>query len=402
MAGNVKKTAKEADKTTENKVVTRYDRKKQKRIEEQKKEVRRKVIVKSVCGIVAALIVVAIAVNLFMSYNRINNEFIKIGDDKVSEREFDFYYGISKQTQMSQTLYGTLTYLDYYSSYLGYDTSVSDKKQEYMSSSDYTWYDYFANNTVNTIKEIKGLLKAADENGFDYKNADSDYNDFVDNIKSSADEAGTSVSDYYKQLFGSHASQDNIQSYVKDYLKATAYQEELQDTLAASESDIKAYYEENKYDYDLVDYREFIIKADSTDENDLKAAKTKADSFEAAITDENSFADLCRKYATEDEASTYESYESSLQSKVTSARMEDITKEWLMDDTRKAADKTVIEDADNGQYYILYFINRSYNGESDSTIASTLLNENYTEFIQKYTDALTVTDKSNRIKMLTK
>ena len=33
MAGNVKKTAKEADKTTENKVVTRYDRKKQKRID---------------------------------------------------------------------------------------------------------------------------------------------------------------------------------------------------------------------------------------------------------------------------------------------------------------------------------------------------------------------------------
>ena len=53
-----------------------------------------------------------------------------------------------------------MTYGDYYTSYMGYKTSQSDKSQEY--STDYTWYDFFANSAVSTIKETKALLKDAD------------------------------------------------------------------------------------------------------------------------------------------------------------------------------------------------------------------------------------------------
>ena len=85
-----------------------------------------------------------------------------------------------------------MTYGDYYSSYMGYKTSQSDKSQEY--STDYTWYDFFANTAVSTIKETKALLEDADANGFTYDNADADYDEFIGKIKDAANEADTSYS----------------------------------------------------------------------------------------------------------------------------------------------------------------------------------------------------------------
>ena len=177
------------------KIVTKYDRKMQKRKEEERKAARNKKIAIGTFSALAALIVIIVAVNIWSNYDKVHNEYISVDDDKISGIEFDFYYAMTKQNTLSQTLYGSMTYADYFKSYMSYDTDKDDSKQKYAST-DNTWYDYFANMTVNTIKEDKALLKAADAAGFSYDNADSDYEDFKNQINDAASQLGESAADY--------------------------------------------------------------------------------------------------------------------------------------------------------------------------------------------------------------
>ena len=142
------------------KVVTKYDRKMQKRKEEARKEAKRRFITKWVCIAVLAGVILGSGTAIGLKLNSIYNDYIEVDNDKISQIEFDFYYGIAKTNSLNTTLYGSMTYGDYYTSYMGYKTSQSDKSQEY--STDYTWYDFFANSAVSTIKETKALLKDAD------------------------------------------------------------------------------------------------------------------------------------------------------------------------------------------------------------------------------------------------
>ncbi|MDO5403423.1 MAG: hypothetical protein Q4F11_08280, partial [Eubacteriales bacterium] len=120
----------------EQKVVTKYDRKIQKRKEEAIKEAKRKKLTIGVSAVIALCAVVGCIIWAVTSYNAIYKEYIKVNDEAVSGIEFDFYYGASKNQNLSQTLYGTMTYADYYASYLGYDSSKPDKSQKYSSSTD--------------------------------------------------------------------------------------------------------------------------------------------------------------------------------------------------------------------------------------------------------------------------
>ena len=175
------------------KVVTKYDRKMQKRKEEERKEAKRRFITKWVSIAVLAVIILGCGTAAGLKLNSIYNDYIEVNDDKISQIEFDFYYGIAKTNNLNTAIYGTMTYGDYYTSYMGYKTSQSDKSQEY--STDYTWYDYFANSAVSTIKETKALLEDADANGFEYDNEAADYDEFIGKLKDAAGEADMSYSD---------------------------------------------------------------------------------------------------------------------------------------------------------------------------------------------------------------
>jgi len=174
-----------------------------------------------------------------------------------------------------------------------------------------------------------------------------------------------------------------------EYLKADAYRTELTDSLKATDDEVKQYYEEHKDTYDQVDYREFTIKAVDTTDGEMQAAKAKADEFAAGAVSEQAFNDLCKRYA-DDGDTKYDDINGSLFSKVVSSNMDTGTSDWLLSDDRKAGDVTVIENSSSGCYYVLYFINKSYDGSSDETIASNVLNNKYSEYISNITDSMQV------------
>lgn len=374
------------------KVVTKYDRKMQKRREEERKEARRKFITKWVAIAVLAGIILGCGVAGGMKLNSIYRDYIEVDGDKLSEIEFDFYYGITKTNNLNTTLYGTMTYGDYYTSYMGYKTSQSDKSQDY--STGYTWYEYFANTTVDSIKEIKALLKDADDKEFEYDNADADYDEFISKLKDAASEADMSYSDYIKQLFGKRATEKKISSYLKDYLKSTAYQEHLTDELKATDEEIDEYYQANKDSYDQFDYRKFVVKAESSDASAMEAAKATADEFAASVVSEESFIELCRDYSAADD-DTYEQDDASLVSSTKKSSIEAACTDWITSTDRSEGDVTVVEDESNTCYYVLYYISRSYDGGDDETIASAVVSQKYSQYIKEYTDDMKVNVKNN-------
>lgn len=389
-----KKPVKTSADDKEKKVTTKYDRKMAKRREEARKARRNRIITKIVVTICLVAAATAIIVTSVININRIFREYIKVDGKNMSQIEFDFYYGITKNSELSAPLFSSMTYLDYYESYLGYDSTKKDEKQEY--SSELTWYDHFASRATDSIKEYRALLKAADEAGFEYTTWEEDYKEFETGMEDSAEEADMSVSKYYKQMFGKYATKSRVKSYVKDYFKATAYYDSLVEEMKPSDDEIKEYYQENKEDYDLFNYRRFTIKSEDMQDGSIETAKSKADEFASECTDENSFIELCKKYAPEDDE-TYEKDEASLVKDDTKNYFEEYAyADWLLDE-RKEGDITVVKDEDHSCAYVVFFKSRVEDEDAGEEISDVLVNKAYSEFIAKYTDEISV-DVNKRFK----
>ena len=213
-----------------------------------------------------------------------------------------------------------------------------------------------------------------------------------------AKQVKSTISNFKAQQGGKKAGDKLLKKYGVDddimetIISASTYSQKIMDQLDVAEptdDEVKQYYEEHKDTYDQVDYREFTIKAVDTTDGEMQAAKAKADEFAAGAVSEQAFNDLCKRDA-DDGDTKYDDINGSLFSKVVSSNMDTGTSDWLLSDDRKAGDVTVIENSSSGCYYVLYFINKSYDGSSDETIASNVLNNKYSEYISNITDSMQV------------
>ena len=128
-----------------------------------------------------------------------------------------------------------------------------------------TWDDYFQQQAVNQLKNVYALTDEANEKGFEY-DASSDYDDMVTSIKSYASQQGVSEDEYCKSVFGSDATLEGIKPYVEMSGLASAYYNDVKDNIEVTDDEINTYYDENKDDYDSVDYRVCKIEADMPEE----------------------------------------------------------------------------------------------------------------------------------------
>ena len=119
------------------KVMTKYDRKMEKRrIEEEKErkaQKRLKIGSIAILAAIAAAIVISIGLSAYNKYSALHNAYIKIGDHEITRVEYDYYYNNSVNSYVS--MYGSLL------SYMGLDTTSDFSKQQYTDNM--TWKDYF-------------------------------------------------------------------------------------------------------------------------------------------------------------------------------------------------------------------------------------------------------------------
>ena len=363
MSKNEKVT--ENKEQTEQKVMTKYDRKVQKRKEEKEKEKKEERISTAIGIVVLVALVCLVASFPIRTYLATHETYVVVNGEAVNKVEFDYQYNLTKNNYITQ--YGS------YLTYFGLDTSKDLSTQMYSDT--LTWQDYFEQNAVESLKQNKALMAEAKAAGFTYDTTD-EYNTFKETIKTSAASAGISEKEYVRSIYGSYATMGRIEEYVKNDMVMNAYYQKLQEDNAPSDDEIQSYYEENKATYDSVDYRLTTIEADlPTEPTELAdpveetAADTTGSTDGTAATDSTqdtayqpSDAEIAKamedaKVLADDAEQTVakdgEAHENEKKSSVNY-----LISDWLFDDARKAGDTTVITNDNSHCYYVVAFEKR--------------------------------------------
>ena len=339
---------------------------------EAKKERSRKITI----GVVAAIIIciiIAIGAKVYGKYQEVNGAYISIGDHEITKGEFDYYYNNSYYSYVNN--YGQ------YISYFGLDTSKPLDQQSYSDTM--TWKDYFEQQAVNQMKMVYALKDSGEAEGFTYDTTE-DVENNIQSISDAADSAEMKVDEYLISQFGEYAKLDKIKKYMADSSYAAAYYDKLDGEVEVSDDEINTYYEENKDDYDSVDYLMCTIDADIPEDEETEAdsaeaeteelteeeqaekdaaeaavkeaamaeAKKKAESMLAEATDKEAFLAVYDKYATDAEIEA--EHTGSAKTSIVSTGAAD----WLFDSARKAGDTTMIENSGSNSWCVVLFEDR--------------------------------------------
>lgn len=343
----------------EQKVMTKYDLKMQKRKEQKEKELREKR--KSTIIGVAILVALVCLVASFpiRTYLAVNQTYVTVAGEKVSKLEFDYNYNMLYNNYMNTN--GS------YLSYFGVDLSSNLDTQMYDDTM--TWKDFFDKMAIDNLKQSKAILAEAEAVGFTYDTTE-EYKNFEESIKSTAELYGLSVNDYVKQVYGSYATLNRISDLVKESMVVSAFYNQKMEELAPTAEEIQAYYESDTASYDSVDYRLTTIEAElptaPTELADTTATDAADTTTDAATTETETYqpseAEIAKAMedakVLADAAEANVATEGELVENATKSATLSQIRDWLFDDARVAGDTTVIEDSTNKQYYVIAFEKR--------------------------------------------
>ena len=362
MSKNEKVT--ENKEQTEQKVMTKYDRKVQKRKEEKEKEKKEERISTAIGIVVLVALVCLVASFPIRTYLATHETYVVVNGEAVNKVEFDYQYNLTKNNYITQ--YGS------YLTYFGLDTSKDLSTQMYSDT--LSWQDYFEQNAVESLKQNKALMAEAKAAGFTYDTTD-EYNTFKETIKTSAASAGISEKEYVRSIYGGYATMSRIEQYVKNDMVMNAYYEKLQEDNAPSDDEIQSYYEENKATYDSVDYRLTTIEAELPTEPTELADPVEATTAPDADTDGTATTDTTQDTAYQpsdaeiakamedakvlaDDAEQTVAKDGEAHENEKKSSVNYLISDWLFDDARKAGDTTVITNDNSHCYYAVAFEKR--------------------------------------------
>lgn len=337
------------------KVVTRYDLKMQRRKEQKEKDLRDQRNGRILGIVLVAALVCLVASFPIRSWLTVNGTYIEVGGEKVTRAEFDYNYGLVSNNFISQ-------YYTTYRYYLGIDLMGDLSTQMYSST--LTWQDYFDQLAVDNIARNKALFREAKAAGFSY-DVTEDYQDYLENLKAASEEAGMTQKAYLKELYGAYATESRLKPYVEEALYAIAYSETVTDKLTPAQEEIESYYDENRENYDSVDYYMLTVEA-QLPEAPTELADPADETGEAEEGEEQAYQPSEAEIAAAMEAAEKEASEAldrvkeegELAENKKRSAVTTLLRDWLFDQERKAGDTTVIEDASSHCYYVVEFESR--------------------------------------------
>ncbi len=359
------------------KIVTKYDLKMQRRKEEKEKAAREE----KVSRIIGILVVVALACIVLSfpirSYLTVNGTYVTVDGEKISRVEFDFNYQIARNSYLNQ--YGA------YLSYFGLDMSGDIDSQMYSDT--LTWGDYFDELAVQNIARSKGLKKEAQAENFAY-DVTEDYREFQEALKEAASDAGSTVKNYLKELYGPYATESRVKPCLEENFYVSAYNEVIADRLTPSQEEIRSYYEENKASYDSVDYYSKTVDAElptepteladpvepeEGEEEGTEGADEEEEAYEPSEAEIAAAMEKAKAEADSLEDTIMTEGELTVNAKQTAVSSQ--ISSWLFDEERKQGDTTVIEDATNHRYYVVGFESRYLDETPSVDVRATLTTE---------------------------
>ena len=317
-----------------------------------KKKYKEKMTAGSWFGVLVVILLAAWVVSMpLKKYLTVNGTYITVDGEKITPVEYDFNYYQARSTYLSQ--YGAMI-----QAYAGIDISKDFSKEMYSDTM--TWGDFFDEMAVKSIKQNKGLVKAAKNAGFSYDTTE-EYNKLMTTIEESATKSGVDVAKYVQGYYGPYATIERIEPYLREAMVASAYYKQVTEEKAPDDAAINAYYEENKNEYDKVDYRvkmvDAVLPTEPTELADEGAVVPEDGSeYQPSQAEIDKAMEEAKKEA--DEALPKITTEGDLQTDMTYYNVAYAIRDWLFDDSRKAGDKTVIESESDNRCYVLSFVKR--------------------------------------------
>lgn len=337
------------------------------RVTEDKKAKRNKIIWWLVITLFFAAVVAGI---VFLKVKKDNAPFIKVNGENITRAEFDYYRAIEKAGFLSQN--------SYYFNMFGLDISTIDQQ---VYDGEMLFTDYFDQLATQQIVRTKALRDAAKKEGYEYDTT-AEYEETINNVKEMAKEQGKGYEDYLKLIYGGEATEKALEPVIKENIYALSYEAKLQKDKRPTDDAVRAYYEENKDQYDSVDYHVLNISADlpatTTDEagNEVEYQPTEEE-LKAAMEE-------AKKTAEEKRATVATEGEEHINVSMQNSYFHESLHAFLYEDGRKAGDTSVME-------------NTPYNGYLVASFEKRYLDETPTEsarvIITSSTDAQTILDE---------
>lgn len=354
----------------QSKIVTKYDRKVERRKEQKAKEERDKKISRITGIVLAAALVCFVASFPIRTFLTVNGTYITVDGESVSRVEFDYYYNVAISNYLSGQ--GAWLY------YAGIDLSGDLSQQMY--SEDMSFKDFFDEMAVDLMAQNKALEKEGRAAGFTYDTAGK-YKEYMESLKEYASKEGVSAREYIRGTYGAYATESRVKPYVEEMMYANAYYESVVEDMVISQDEIEQYYNEHKNNYDLIDFRLNSVSAELP-----KEPTELADPVESAAPAESTAPAEGEGSGTDGAESEYEPSEAEIAAAMEKAKAEAenmektiktegnqtvgafysdvlyILRDWLFAEERNPGDTTVIEDASSNRYYVLAFEKRYRNG----------------------------------------
>jgi len=337
-----------------------------------------------------SLAVIFVAITVFMLV--FNSGILQRGKTAVtidgtdySVVETSFYYNTSYQNLL-QNMGG-----DANAAYFGLDTSKPLKDQTANTAmlgldTEISWDKYFKDQAVNSMKFIHATLAKAEAEGLTLDEAElSALDTNIQAIKDQAAANGYSYKAYLSAVFGAGMTPAIYEQLVKDNLLANKYATNYTDSLTFSDDEVKAYYEENKKNYDLVDGGYIIVDGapeTKTEEDGDEVAPTHDEIAASMAAAEEVAEDILAAYkkgntdlkALAEEFSAYSHYSSEEITFIAG-----ITGDWFFDEARKDGDTAILEDINENRYYVAVFNSRKQDTALDYNVRHILLDDSSVE-----------------------
>lgn len=270
---------------------------------------------------------------------------ITINGENYKLCEFNYYY---------YAYYNA--YLDENSDYIGYmfDQSDSLKDQEYDENS--SWFDYFSDQTVESMVSVLTASDQAKEEGYELsQGALDDIAAMTDQIENSAELAGITADQYLTRIYGSGMTADLYKEHLINSHLAAEYGDELKSRYSFSDEEVETYYKEHIQNYTFVNYERFYVKACDAGKEPTEEEKKNAENTANEILDKvNAGEDLKSVSNAYQDKGTYYSFDDAYYDKSFSYG------DWLFSADRKEGDSNIIDDG--AGFYVMVFHSRS---ESD-------------------------------------
>ena len=341
---------------------------------------------KKVISIVLAVVIALGAVVGVLNFFDVPQKAVKISIDgiesKISLAEINYFYF---QT-WTQSYSNTIQY-EQYGLDTGFDYTITPDEQEYLEEDvqfagitmedlgnieNPTWQDVFTYSAVTQLVYIKYGAEKAEEAGLKLTEAEEkEIDSQLEEIRKTAKENDYSVDRWLRLQLGYGVTEKMIKNITaQSYLAEKYYEKVTEDSRnAVTDEMIKAEYEKNRKDYDIVDLRVYAFEADlgkdhkheegedhEKQHTEAEAkAKAKADAFIKKVTDEESFIQAAKaEILSADKKSTKDPDASTLLSdkgyaELTNSYSEELAK-WVFDGARKAGEFAVV-DGGNGEFY---------------------------------------------------